>query len=359
MDCKKIRPIISLYLDNSLNSKQKRVVESHLLSCQECKQYLAELQQTIKFIRDKKCITLSEDFYTKLEQRLDEENVNISYHPLLKPVWAYTRIAVAVISIIIAGITVTKLNLSKEQKLREKNVVSQNIVATDIQKHKIVKTEQKEKSEDLITKQTKHSKPILDIRKEVNKDVEDKLNPEVKQELAKAAEDIQNKLNRTQTTKDDTQKTVDAMYELVAKGVNVENAQRTIETAIDKGYSGDKINEMVTTPQKSTVFQSPKLVENQSQRFKFEEISPNPFTPDNDSINDKVGFKYSNPENLDVTIKIFDLNGTVVKDIDIVPNEQPVWDGTNNQNVFVEGGLYLYVLKSGDTTIRGTIILAK
>ena len=57
----------------------------------------------------------------------------------------------------------------------------------------------------------------------------------------------------------------------------------------------------------------------------------------------------------DSVIKIFDLNGRVVR----VLNSNPMWDGTDSQGRTVESGIYIYQVYLPDGTLSGTVVVAK
>ncbi|OGF51011.1 MAG: hypothetical protein A2231_11730 [Candidatus Firestonebacteria bacterium RIFOXYA2_FULL_40_8] len=95
-----------------------------------------------------------------------------------------------------------------------------------------------------------------------------------------------------------------------------------------------------------------------SAAFNYIETSPNPFTPNNDNKNDRVYFYYE-PNDSDATIKIYSQLNSLVKEITVTKGLTPYWDGTNNNGMLVEGGLYIYQIKSGDKIKNGTVVLAK
>ncbi len=93
--------------------------------------------------------------------------------------------------------------------------------------------------------------------------------------------------------------------------------------------------------------------------FRFSGIGPNPFTPNPDGINDRIYFYFENPENKSVEIKILDIDGRVVRNIQITDGVVPYWDGRNSRNDLVEGGVYLYYLRVRNDTVKGTVVLGK
>lgn len=96
-------------------------------------------------------------------------------------------------------------------------------------------------------------------------------------------------------------------------------------------------------------------------------VSPNPFTPNNDSINDRLFFRYvfelEEPKRAE--IKIFSLEGVLIKQLseqDGIINNQSIemgWDGINNFGHESLPGLYIYQVKIGNKKYNGSFILAK
>ena len=99
------------------------------------------------------------------------------------------------------------------------------------------------------------------------------------------------------------------------------------------------------------------------------QISPNPFTPNGDGINDVVNISYKLlrlTSAVPVSIEIFDLSGRLVKRM--YSGEDPLgeyshpWDGTDSFNKLVPPGLYLYRIvvdvQSGQETKSGILALA-
>ncbi|OGS18070.1 MAG: hypothetical protein A3J83_06440 [Elusimicrobia bacterium RIFOXYA2_FULL_40_6] len=93
--------------------------------------------------------------------------------------------------------------------------------------------------------------------------------------------------------------------------------------------------------------------------FRFEKVAPNPFTPNGDGINDKINFYFINPKNEEIQIRILNLKGMLIRNITVNLNEMPYWDGKDNDGQLSEGGIYIFQLKSGSKTLKGSIVLAK
>ena len=78
-------------------------------------------------------------------------------------------------------------------------------------------------------------------------------------------------------------------------------------------------------------------------------VSPNPFTPNGDGVNDVVHISYTLlrvTSGIPVSIDIFDLSGRLVKQVhsgvDPIGQYAYTWDGTDDSNGIVPPGLYLY-----------------
>lgn len=91
-------------------------------------------------------------------------------------------------------------------------------------------------------------------------------------------------------------------------------------------------------------------------------VRPNPFTPNGDGVNDVVYFDFEHATNPETSteIKIFDERGYLVKTLDsgLLPI---VWDGTDDSDRRLEGGLYLYQIKHGDDDRykQGSLVLIR
>jgi gliding motility-associated-like protein len=83
-------------------------------------------------------------------------------------------------------------------------------------------------------------------------------------------------------------------------------------------------------------------------------------TPNSDRKNDNITFKFDNPNNSTVEIKIFDSRGRLVLGslpAGPMPNSL-IWDGTvNGQGV--ASGVYIYQIKGEGLTYTGTVVIIK
>jgi len=90
--------------------------------------------------------------------------------------------------------------------------------------------------------------------------------------------------------------------------------------------------------------------------FKLKQNYPNPFNP-------TTTIEYELPEKSNVTIKIFNINGELVKEILNTNQDEGVhqvtWDGTNQKSKLVASGIYLYLVKSDNVIMSKQMILVK
>jgi flagellar hook assembly protein FlgD len=82
-------------------------------------------------------------------------------------------------------------------------------------------------------------------------------------------------------------------------------------------------------------------------------VPDNPISPNNDGIKDRASFKFKLARYANVTLKIYDLAGNLVKKIDggeKTPNVEHTiyWYARDNSENLVRNGLYLYLLEAED-----------
>jgi len=94
------------------------------------------------------------------------------------------------------------------------------------------------------------------------------------------------------------------------------------------------------------------------------EQMPNPFTPNNDRINDIVRFYFPQLGFERAVIRIFDLYGRLVRTIQVPPGFAAVkysyWDGTDDDGNPLPQGLYIYTIEVSDEAVcSGSVTIAK
>jgi hypothetical protein len=101
-----------------------------------------------------------------------------------------------------------------------------------------------------------------------------------------------------------------------------------------------------------------------SGRIKLD-IHPNPFSPDGDGFQDQAVFQYTLPMESDLTIKIYDVKGRLIKTL--VDSEPKVsgeitWDGRDEENQIVRIGIYVVWAEAAgnaNSQTKATVVVAK
>ncbi|MFQ6031819.1 MAG: lamin tail domain-containing protein [Candidatus Zixiibacteriota bacterium] len=94
-------------------------------------------------------------------------------------------------------------------------------------------------------------------------------------------------------------------------------------------------------------------------------IFPNPFSPDGDGFEDEVIFQYALPKMSELTLRIYDIKGrlvkTLIKDEPQVTGEI-IWDGRDEENKIVRIGIYIVLAEAKGATNsikKMTLVVAK
>jgi hypothetical protein len=94
-------------------------------------------------------------------------------------------------------------------------------------------------------------------------------------------------------------------------------------------------------------------------------ITPNPFSPDGDGFEDEVTFKYVLPKMSELTIKVYDIKGRLVKTL---MEDEPqvtgeiIWGGKDDENKILRVGIYVVFAEAKGTTNsvqKMTLVVAK
>jgi hypothetical protein len=93
-------------------------------------------------------------------------------------------------------------------------------------------------------------------------------------------------------------------------------------------------------------------------------IGPNPFTPNHDGINDEVKFSILSPGSEDARIRIFRLNGSLVRElkartIQATTTIESSWDGLDSQGTQCGDGIYIYQIALTGKHYNGIVVLAR
>ena len=94
-------------------------------------------------------------------------------------------------------------------------------------------------------------------------------------------------------------------------------------------------------------------------------IEPNPFSPDGDGVEDEAIFRYTLPMESNLTIKIYDIKGRLIKTL---MEDQPQvsgeisWDGKDDENKTVRIGIYVVWAEAEGNSYcqkKKTVVVAK
>lgn len=89
-------------------------------------------------------------------------------------------------------------------------------------------------------------------------------------------------------------------------------------------------------------------------------VRSNPFTPNDDGINDNVTFNFEKLGVIDPILKLFDVSGRVINTINDRSGYELIWDGRDHYGNPAQPGVYLYLLQDHDKTIaNGYVVLAR
>ncbi len=97
-----------------------------------------------------------------------------------------------------------------------------------------------------------------------------------------------------------------------------------------------------------------------SAAFTLTTVSPRIFSPNagNNLVN-RAWFHYTNPDSCEVTIRIFALNGSLVRrNLDYEAGIM-YWNGKDQNGAMVKGGIYIYQIEAADKVLTGTVVVAK
>lgn len=94
-------------------------------------------------------------------------------------------------------------------------------------------------------------------------------------------------------------------------------------------------------------------------------ISPNPFSPDGDGFEDEVAIQYTLPKMSELTIKVYDVRGKLVKTLiwdEPQVTGEIIWDGRDEENKIVRVGIYVVLVETKgliNSVKKMTLVVAK
>ena len=95
--------------------------------------------------------------------------------------------------------------------------------------------------------------------------------------------------------------------------------------------------------------------------FTLTKVAPRIFSPDEASTNvNRARFYFENPDLGEVTIRIFDITGSLVRrNLESEGANIMYWNGKDQSGVLVKGGVYIYQIEAADKVLTGTVVVAK
>lgn len=82
MKCKTIHRNLIFFLEGNLPEKEKKQIEAHISSCENCSAFAEDLKKTLGIIEKEKTTETNPFFYTRLKARLESQA-----EPLKVPFW--------------------------------------------------------------------------------------------------------------------------------------------------------------------------------------------------------------------------------------------------------------------------------
>ncbi|MDO8806124.1 MAG: DUF2341 domain-containing protein [Elusimicrobiota bacterium] len=95
--------------------------------------------------------------------------------------------------------------------------------------------------------------------------------------------------------------------------------------------------------------------------FTLTKVAPRIFSPDEADTNvNRARFYFENPAGNEVTIRIFDITGSLVRrNLESEGANIMFWNGKNQAGTLVKGGVYIYQMEAGEEVLTGTVVVAK
>ena len=96
-----------------------------------------------------------------------------------------------------------------------------------------------------------------------------------------------------------------------------------------------------------------------SATFRIMNVWPRVFTPNADGTNDEFNVTFENPYSADVEGWIYDISGYRIGRMTLKTDSWIVWDGKDERGTVVPSGIYIYQIKTPETTKNGTVVVAR
>ena len=106
MNCKKIKKLLQLYIDNTLTFGEKQLVEKHLEKCSKCRAELKSLSTMVRLIESFPEVSTSPNFTENLMSKISQieekerERIIPAWQISLKNLWSAPRYRYSLVSIL-------------------------------------------------------------------------------------------------------------------------------------------------------------------------------------------------------------------------------------------------------------------
>lgn len=110
MNCKKIKKLLQLYIDDALTFGEKQIVEKHLETCSTCQAELKSLSAMVRLIRSLPEVAAPPDFTEKLMLKISQieekerERIIPAWQIYLKNLWSTPRYRYSLVGIITVAV---------------------------------------------------------------------------------------------------------------------------------------------------------------------------------------------------------------------------------------------------------------
>ena len=110
MNCKKIKKLLQLYIDEALTFGEKQIVEKHLDTCPTCRAELKSLSALLRLIKSLPEVSTPPDFTEKLMLKISQieeeerERVIPAWQISLKNLWSTPRYRYSLVSILTVAV---------------------------------------------------------------------------------------------------------------------------------------------------------------------------------------------------------------------------------------------------------------
>ena len=110
MNCRKIKKLLQLYIDNTLTFGEKQIVEKHLEKCSECQAELKSLSTMVRFIKSLPEVSTSPNFTENLMSKISQieekerERIIPAWQISLKSLWSTPRYRYSLVSILTVAV---------------------------------------------------------------------------------------------------------------------------------------------------------------------------------------------------------------------------------------------------------------